>query len=139
MINGEDLFFLTRILPSKGMIVKMINFIINGIIWTLAIYGFIEIMKIVCGFDTYNIKESDGIYLAVAVKNQESTIENFLRSLIFKILYGKEKQIKEIRVIDLNSNDGTMQILKKMEEDSELVKVIDGKEFLEWAKSFNKN
>lgn len=139
MINGEDLFFLTRILPSKGMIVKMINFIINGIIWTLAIYGFMEIMKIVCGFDTYNIKESDGIYLAVAVKNQESTIENFLRSLIFKILYGKEKQIKEIRVIDLNSNDGTMQILKKMEEDSELVKVIDGKEFLEWAKSFNKN
>lgn len=117
----------------------MINFIINGIIWTLAIYGFMEIMKIVCGFDTYNIKESDGIYLAVAVKNQESTIENFLRSLIFKILYGKEKQIKEIRVIDLNSNDGTMQILKKMEEDSELVKVIDGKEFLEWAKSFNKN
>ena len=126
-------------MPSKGMIVKMINFIINGTIWTLAIYGFMEIMKIVCGFDTYNIKESDGIYLAVAVKNQESTIENFLRSLIFKILYGKEKQIKEIRVIDLNSNDGTMQILKKMEEDSELVKVIDGKEFLEWAKSFNKN
>ena len=114
----------------------MCSFIVNGIIWTLAIYGFIEIIRLVCKLNTYNIKESDGIYLAIAVKNQENTIENFLRSLIFKILYGKENEVKEIRVIDLNSNDGTMQILKKMEEDNELVKVIDGNEFLEWAKSF---
>ena len=71
-----------------------------------------------------------------AVKNQEDTIENFLRSLIFKILYGKETDVKEIRVIDLNSEDRTLQILKKMEDDNELVRVIDGKDFLDWAKSF---
>ncbi len=113
----------------------MCSFILNGILWTLAIYGFVEIIKTIIGVNTYNFKNSDGIYLALAVKNQEENIENFLRSLIFKILYGKENEVKEIRVIDLNSEDGTLQILKKMENDNELVKVVDGRDFLNWARS----
>ena len=113
----------------------MCSFIVNGILWTLAIYGFMEIIKTIVRFNTYNLKNLDGIYLALAVKNQEENIENFLRSLIFKILYGKENEVKEIRVIDLNSEDGTLKILKKMEIDNELVKVVDGKDFLDWARS----
>ena len=47
------------------------------------------------------------------MKNQEEKIEGFLRSIIFKILYGKEENIKNIIVADLKSQDKTKEIAKK--------------------------
>lgn len=110
------------------------NFILNSLLWTFAIYGFIEILKTILKFNTYKIKSSDGIYLALIVKNQEKNIENFLRSLIFKILYGKEDEVKEIKIIDLDSKDRTLEILKRMEQDCDLIKVVNEDEFSEWVK-----
>ena len=63
------------------------EFIRNTIFWTLAIYGFFEIVKNIINIFTYTKFQSDGIYLIIAVKNQEEKIEGFLRSSLFKILY----------------------------------------------------
>ena len=109
----------------------MINFIANSVLWTLAIYGLFEIIKTIVSFCTYSHENSDGIYLVVAAKNQEENIEAFLRSLIFKILYGKENQIKEIIAVDLDSEDDTPKILKKIAKDYDFIKVTDVKEFLD--------
>ena len=65
---------------------------------------------------------------------EKENIENFLRALIFKILYGKEDEVKEIKIIDLDSKDRTLEILKKMEQDCDLIKVVDENEFSEWVK-----
>lgn len=109
----------------------MWNFIGNAFLWTLAFYGLFEIIRTIIFFFTYSSKKGDGIYLILAVKNQENSIEGFLRSVLFKILYGKENSIKEIIVTDLNSVDNTKGILQKMAVDYDCVKFVSGKECIE--------
>lgn len=90
------------------------EFILNTIFWTLALYGLFEIIKNIIYISTYTKFKSDGIYLIIAVKNQEEKIEGFLRSVIFKILYGKDEYLKNIIVADLKSTDKTKDIFKKV-------------------------
>ncbi|MGN1297997.1 MAG: glycosyltransferase [Clostridia bacterium] len=104
------------------------EFILNTIFWTLALYGLFEIIKNIIYISTYTKFKSDGIYLIIAVKNQENKIEGFLRSTLFKILYGKEEYLKNIIVADLKSTDKTKEIAKKLSEEYECLKVITWKE-----------
>ena len=106
----------------------MENFIINAILWTLAFYGLFELIRQIIYMITYTNMKADGIYIIIAVKNQEERIEGFLRSVLFKILYGKEENIKDIIVTDLNSTDKTKEIINKMSTDYECVKIINWKE-----------
>ncbi len=115
------------------------EFILNTIFWTLAIYGFFEIVKNVIYIFTYTNFQSDGIYLIIAVKNQEEKIEGFLRSSLFKILYGKEDYLKNIIVADLKSTDNTKEIAKKMEVEYECLKVTSWKECKEMIENVNDN
>ena len=65
----------------------MLEFVLNTAFWTLALYGLFEIVKNIIYISTYTKFQSDGMYLIVAVKNQEEKIEGFLRSILFKIIY----------------------------------------------------
>ena len=78
------------------------DFILNSILWTLALYGLMEIIKTIINIYTYTNLKSDGIYIIVAVKNQEDKIEGFLRNFLFRIIYGKEESVKDIIVADLD-------------------------------------
>lgn len=106
----------------------MENFIINSILWTFALYGLFELVKQIIYMCTYTNMKADGIYIIIAVKNQEERIEGFLRSSLFKLLYGKEEYIKDIIVADLGSTDKTREIVDKMSVDYECVKTTNWKE-----------
>lgn len=106
----------------------MENFIINSILWTFALYGIYEIIKQIIYIFTYTNMKADGIYIIIAVKNQEEIIEGFLRSSLFKLLYGKEEYVKDIIVTDLGSTDKTKEIVCKMSIDYECVKITNWKE-----------
>ena len=106
----------------------MIDFILHVIFWTLALYGLFELIKNIIYLYTYTNLKSEGIYIIVAVKNQEDKIEGFMRSFLFKILYGKEDYLKNIIVTDLESSDNTKEILKKLSDDYEIIKVANWKE-----------
>ena len=106
----------------------MVNFIINTCIWTLALYGLFEIIKNIIYICTYVNYKEDGIYIIIATKNQENKIEGFLRSSLFKILYGKEEYIKDIIIADLGSNDKTKEIINKVTLDYNNVKITNWKE-----------
>ncbi len=106
----------------------MENFIINSVLWTLALYGLFELIKQIIYMFTYTNMKADGIYIIIAVKNQEEIIEGFLRSSLFKLLYGKEDYVKDIIVSDLHSTDKTKDIVNKMSLDYECVKVTNWKE-----------
>ena len=106
----------------------MENFIINSVLWTFALYGLFELVKQIIYMCTYTSLKEDGIYIIIAVKNQEERIEGFLRSILFKILYGKEEYIKDIIVTDLNSTDKTKEIVDKMSTDYECVRIANWKE-----------
>lgn len=111
------------------------NFIFNTILWTLALYGLFEIIKTIINIYTYTNLKSDGIYMIIAVKNQENKIEGFLRSLLFRVIYGKEEYIKNIIVTDLDSSDETINILNKLQKDYECIKVTNWKECKEVIES----
>ena len=100
----------------------MFGFIINCVMWTFAT----------------NLK-SDGIYLIVAVKNQENKIEMFLRSLIFKLLYCNENYISKIIVTDLDSTDNTKKILNLLQNDYDFIKIANWKECKDIIDNVNVN
>ena len=104
------------------------EFLMNTIFWTLALYGLFEVIKNIIYLYTYTDSKSDGIYLIIAVKNQEDKIEFFLRSSLFKIFYGKEEYFKNIIVADLKSKDRTKEIAKKISEEYNCLNVISWKE-----------
>lgn len=106
----------------------MLEFITNTIFWTLVIYGLFEIIKNIIYISTYTRFKSDGIYVIIAVKNQEEKIEGFLRSILFKILYGREEYLKNIIVADLNSSDNTKDIVRKLSKDYDILKVTSWKD-----------
>lgn len=111
------------------------DFILNTILWTLALYGLIEIIKTIVNIYTYTNLKSDGIYVIIAVKNQENKIEGFLRSFIFRVIYGKEEYIKNIIVTDLDSTDETINILNNLQKDYECIKVTNWRECKEVIES----
>ena len=113
------------------------EFIINSILWTLALYGLFEIIKQIIYMYTYTNLKADGIYVIIAVKNQEEKIEGFLRSTLFKIFYGKEETIKNIIVADLNSTEKTKEIVDKISEDYECIKTTNWKECKEIIDNIN--
>ncbi len=106
----------------------MLDFVLSTIFWTLAIYGLFEIVKNIIYIFTYTKFKSDGIYVIIAVKNQEEKIEGFLRSIIFKILYGREEYLKNIIVADMDSLDNTREIARKLSKDYDVLKVTTWRE-----------
>lgn len=106
----------------------MLQFVLNTLFWTFAFYGFFEFFKNIIYVCTYTKCKTDGINVIVTVKNQEDKIEGLLRTIIFKILYGKDDIIKNIIVADLKSDDKTGEIVKKLSEDNEMLKVLSWKE-----------
>ena len=85
-------------------------------------------IKNIIYISTYTRFKSDGIYVIIAVKNQEEKIEGFLRSILFKILYGREEYLKNIIVADLNSSDNTKDIVRKLSKDYDILKVTSWKD-----------
>lgn len=101
------------------------KFILNCIFWTLAIYGFWDILKIIFESFIHKKIKSNGIFLIIATKNQEYQIEGFLRSVVFRILYGKYDYLKNVILTDLNSTDSTKLILEKFSKDYNDIKLIE--------------
>lgn len=111
------------------------NFILNAILWTLALYGALEIIKTIINIYTYTNLKSDGIYVIIAVKNQENKIEGFLRNFLFRIIYGKEESIKDVIIADLDSTDETAEILNKLSIEYDGLKVTNWRECKEVIES----
>lgn len=115
----------------------MLDFILFGFLWVLAIYGFIEIVKTIY-FNLIHINlRSNGIYLIVAAKNQEEKIEGVLRSILFRFIYGKEENINNIIVTDLGSTDRTPEIIEKLASDYETVEILNWKECKDLIEKIN--
>ena len=113
---------------GKGCDSYMLLFIIHSIVWILALYGLFEIIKTIIYLVTYTNLTSDGIYCIIATKNQEGKIEGFLRSLLFRILYGKEDILKDLIITDLDSDDNTLRILTKLQSEYPSLQILPWRE-----------
>ena len=117
----------------------MMEFILNGIFWVLALYGLFELIKDIIYICTYTKLKSDGIYMIIATKNQEQKIEGFLRTLLFRLIYGKEELIKDVIVTDLGSEDDTEQILNKLSKDYDCINFTNWKDCKKVIDSINES
>lgn len=119
----------------------MVDFVLNLVFWTCAIYGLIEIIKNIYYICSTTNLYNEGIYLIIACKNQENNIEAYMRSVFFRLVYGKEEYIKDVLVADLNSSDETIDILKRLQEEYKYMKVVNWKkckELIDNMESVNK-
>lgn len=69
-----------------------------------------------------------GIYVIIAVKNQENTIEGILQSIIFRIMYGKDDVIKKVILTDLDSKDNSFKTLKEFKKENKYINVLKWKD-----------
>ena len=115
------------------------DFILTSIIWILAIYGLFEIIKNLISIFTYSKISNKGLYVIIATKNQENCIESFLRSFLFRIIYGKEEYIRNLILTDLNSTDSTFDIEQKLSNDYEQIKLMNWEKCREFLDKLNKD
>ena len=62
-----------------------------------------------------------------------------MRSILFRIVYGKEECIKNVIVTDLGSTDKTKEIIEKLEKDYKFMELIDWKTCKELIDNIDKN
>ena len=104
----------------------MIDFILHALVYILAIYGLIEIIRTIIYIMEFTNLNENGIYIIIGVKNQEKQIQGLLRSVLFKIMYGKEDVIKKVIIADLDSTDNTMKKLKEFKKE-DCIEVVNWK------------
>ena len=106
----------------------MLEAFIYGIIWCFAVYGILVMIQEITRNSTYrNIEEN--VKLIMTVKNVENGIENYVR----EISLGRNFY-NNLVVIDLDSDDDTLCILKELEKENKNMKILnreEGKKYLE--------
>lgn len=106
----------------------MLEVIVYGLIWCFAIYGILVMLQEVTRKSTYR-KIEENVKLIMTVKNVEEGIENYVR----EISMGRNFY-NNLVIIDLNSTDDTLSILRELEKENINLKILneaEGKEYLE--------
>lgn len=106
----------------------MLEVIVYGFIWCFAIYGILVMLQEITRKGTYK-KIEENVKLIMTVKDAEDGIENYVRELSMgKNFYNN------LVIIDLNSNDDTLSILRELEKENMNLKILtesEGKTYLE--------
>ncbi len=106
----------------------MFEVFIYGIIWCFAVYGILVMLQEITRNNTYH-KIEENVKLIMTVKNAEDGIENYVRELSFGRNF-----YNNLVVIDMESEDDTLSILKELEKENINMKILskqEGKKYLE--------
>jgi len=96
----------------------MLEFICYSLVWIFAIYGFIEVLKVLYyTFLRPSNLDNTGIHIIIGTKNCENQIESFIRSFFFRVSENRNLETNRVVIVDMNSTDNTKNILKKLNED----------------------
>lgn len=98
------------------------------VIWCFFIYGILSLLQDVFRTNTYK-KIEENVKLIMTVKDVENGIENYVRELSCGRNF-----FNNLVVIDLDSNDETLKILRELEKENYNMKILtkeEGKKYLE--------
>ncbi len=104
------------------------EFIVYLFVWIFCIYGILSLIQDKIRTKSYKTIQ-EKIKLILTVKDVEDGIENYIRELSF----GKNF-FNNLVIIDMESRDDTIKILKELEEENVNLKILeknDGKDYLE--------
>lgn len=96
----------------------MLQTIIYGFIWCFAVYGILVMIQEIASNKTYK-KIEENVKIILTVKDVEDGIENYIRELSCGRNF-----FNNIVIIDLDSNDDTLCILKELEKEKINMKVL---------------
>ena len=105
----------------------MLEAIIYGIIWCFAVYGILVMIQEITKNTTYK-KVEENVKLIMTVRNVENGIENYIREISFGRNF-----YNNLVIIDLDSEDETLRILKELEKENINMKILnkdEGKKYL---------
>ena len=100
----------------------MLETIVYIFIWCFCVYGIMSLLQDLHRNHTYK-KIEENVKLIMTVKNVENGIENYVRELSCGRNF-----FNNLVVIDLDSADNTVEILKKIEKDCINVKTLNREE-----------
>ncbi len=106
----------------------MLEIIVYGLIWCFALYGILVMIQELTRKSTYK-KIEENVKLIMTVKNVEDGIENYVRELSMGRNF-----YNNLVIIDLNSTDETLSILRELEKENINLKILtelEGKDYLE--------
>lgn len=103
----------------------MLNIISTSILWTLAIYGIIEIIRELISIVTKENTRLKNTYIIIAVKDNEENVEFFLRSTLYNLYNDNQELLENVIIADMGSNDNTSKIIEKLAKEYEPIKVMD--------------
>lgn len=106
----------------------MLEMIVYGLIWCFAVYGILIMLQEITRKSTYR-KIEENIKIILTVKDVGDGIENYIRELNMGNNF-----YNNLVVIDLDSKDDTLCILKELEKENINLKILnkeEGKEYLE--------
>ena len=117
------------------------NLVLYSIICFFALYGILELVLNIIHYKT-NIKNNKKVisqpYAVLCVENQEDCIESIVRSIAWQmtIQNGNAHYINELIVVDLGSNDRTLDILKLLAIEYSFVSIMDKNEYISLISAF---
>ena len=98
------------------------------IVWCFFVYGIMSLIQDIFRNSTYK-KVEENVKLIMTVKDVENGIENYVRELSCGRNF-----FNNLVVIDLDSNDETLNILRELEKENINMKILtkeEGKKYLE--------
>ena len=100
----------------------MLSFIVEVVFWCLCVYGLMSLIKDIIEEHTYK-KIQKNVKIILTVKDVEDGIENYIRELKF----GKNF-FNNLVVIDLDSQDNTINVLSELEKECINMKILNREE-----------
>ena len=111
------------------------NPFLDALCWFLIVVGAINILQEIWRWLCGTGKKNDDMYVVLTVKNQQDAVEGMIRSIVWQNLHSKNGgSVPQIVVVDLGSEDETLNILKRIANDYKFVHITDKEGYLNWIK-----
>ena len=115
----------------------MMRTIFELLVCMFALYGFIAFLHELLLTIKHNMKyKTSMVKLVLIVKNQGEVIEGVFRNILQRDFIRKLMPGGRLIVLDMGSNDDTIDILRKLEKDFECIQVLKKSEKESLFKSF---
>ena len=104
--------------------------------WFFAILGFTGLVHRIIQVIFERMEAKKRYYVLMTVKNEENAVEGMLRSVVWTHLNQRNGSIlPEIIVVDLDSTDGTYEILNRLSEEYAFIHPVRKQEYMEYLNS----
>ena len=107
------------------------------ILWVFTLFGLVCLMtRLFMGFKWRGRAKKGKYSIIISAKNQEETIEGFVRGFILKAgIEGQEEALLNVVLVDSGSSDDTSRVMRKLAEEYCYVKFLTCQELPSYLKN----